>query len=179
MLGRKQAQIDRLQEEVETLRGDLITLENLKAKNIRLEERLTTMQRNVARADQDREEALDKAYEAGKQIDYLAAWFQDRAPNRIKEGGAVDNAIRLLNQLLLTEEEITHLQALLDEANGLMGVQDAELKQLKIELAATHKAANEVSAKAVNLDPKILEQVEDALEHPEKFVKRNRPQRSS
>ena len=141
MLGRKQAKIDRLQQEVEELRGDLITLENLKAKVARLEERLATMQRNVSRADQDREEALDKAYEAGKQIDYLAAWFQDRAPDRIKEGGAVDNAIRLLNQLLLTEDEVAHLQALLDEANGLMGTQDAELKQLKLDKAALEKAS--------------------------------------
>jgi DNA repair exonuclease SbcCD ATPase subunit len=141
MLGRKQAKIDRLQQEVEELRGDLITLENLKTKNTRLEERLATMQRNVTRADQDREEALDKAYESGKQIDYLAAWFQDRAPDRIKEGGAVDNAIRLLNQLLLTEDEVAHLQALLDEANGLMGTQDAELKQLKLDKAALEKAS--------------------------------------
>lgn len=139
MLGRKQAQIDRLQEEVEALRGDLITFENLKTKTTRLEERLTTMQRNVARADQDREEALDKAYEAGKQIDYIAAWFRDRASDRIKEGGAVDNAIRLLNQMLLVEEENANLQALLDEANAVMGTQDAEIKQLRQDKAALEK----------------------------------------
>jgi DNA repair exonuclease SbcCD ATPase subunit len=148
MLGRKQTRINELQEEVEALRGDLITFENLKTKTTRLEERLTTMQRNITRADQDREEALDKAYDAGKQIDYLARWFQDNAPDKIREGGAINNAIVLLNEALRLEEDLTTYADSLDkrtaelsDAENRIGLQDAEIKQLKLDKAALEKTA--------------------------------------
>jgi|SRR4029079_3750019 len=186
MWGRKQARIDELEIARIDLQHELDGVKDLKAKNTRLEERLATMQRNVARADQDREEALDKAYEVGKQIDYLARWFQDNASDKIGEGGAVNNAIVQLNELLRLEKDFADYADALDkktaelsEAERAIGLQDAEIKQLKIDLQTAYKTLTEGGAVTVITDPELTKEIDDAIDHPETLVKRNRPQRKS
>jgi chromosome segregation ATPase len=156
------------------------------AESKRYNDRNALLQRQVGDAEQAREEANERAHDYARQIDHLAKWFQDNAPDKIGEGSAINNAIVLLNEGLHLETALSDLADSMHktaddlvEATNRIGLQDAEIKELRIDIAAAHKAASEASAKAAGLDPAILEQVEEALDHPETFVKRNRPQRKS
>jgi len=173
--------ISALTEEVEDQRSEYIHLTNL---NTKLNDRVSVLQRHVGDAQRARDEAEEKSYDLARQIDHLARWFQDNAPDKIREGGAINNAIVLLNETKRLEEDMTTYADALDkrmaelsDAEHRIGMQDAEIKQLRIDLAAANKAASEMSAKAAGLDPAILEQAEEALDHPETFVKRDRPKR--
>jgi chromosome segregation ATPase len=178
MLGRKQQRIDDLERTKLVLEHELADVIHLKALNVKLNDRITVMQQHVSDAEQGREEANERAHDYARQIDHLAKWFMDNAPDRIREGGAVNNAIVLLNEVLRLEDDVTTYadslnkrMAELSEAENRIGLLDSELKQLRIERDQLVKNA------AKEIDPKIVAQVEDALDHPETFVKRGRPQR--
>jgi predicted Zn-dependent protease len=166
--------ISALNEEVEDQRSEYITLTNL---NNKLNDQITVLHRHVGDAQRARDEADEKAYDLARQIDHLARWFQDNAPDKIRGTGAINSAIALLDEGKRFEEENTNLQDLLAESNALMGKQDAEIKQLKIDLAAAHKTLTEGGAVTVITDPELTKEIEDALDHPETLVKRDRPKR--
>ncbi len=164
MLGRgKQREIDRLQEEVETLRGDMITLENAltntKTLNTKLNDRIAVMERHVSDAQRGRETAQERVLDYGRQIDRLAKWFQEEAPDEIKQGGAVDNAVRLLRALTKRVDDDV---ALLDEANAIIGTLDAEIKQLKLDKAALEaqlsKPAPAAASKTTSSKSNVIKQ---------------------
>jgi septal ring factor EnvC (AmiA/AmiB activator) len=173
--------ISALTEEVEDQRSEYIHLTNL---NTKLNDRVSVLQRHVGDAQRARDEAEERAHDLARQIDHLARWFQDNAPDKIREGSAINNAIVLLNEGKRLEEDMTTYADALDkrthelnDAEHRIGMQDAEIKQLRIDLAAAHKTLTEGGAVTVITDPELTKEIENAIDHPETLVKRDRPKR--
>lgn len=196
MWGRDKQRVKDLERDNEALDQAHTDLKDL---NVKLNDRVTVLKRQLAHADQGRAEAMERAYDYSQQIERIARWFQDNAPKKIGEGGAVDNAIRQLDEVLRLERDLVDyagsldmLQTKLAKAEDARGTLSAEIKQLRIEIQTLTKDATTPITSAtstidpeldVKIDPAVMAQVEDAVkqhdEHPETFVKRGRPQRKS
>jgi chromosome segregation ATPase len=173
-------ELQRLALEIEDRRSEYVNLTNL---NTKLNDRVTVLQRHVGDAQRARDEAEEKAHNLASQIDHLARWFQDNASDKIRDGGPINNAIVLLNEGKRLEEDVTTYADALDkrihelnDAEHRIGMQDAEIKQLHIDLANARKSMATTDDVQVITGP-LADEIENAIDHPEKLVRRDRPKR--
>lgn len=80
--------------------------------------------------------AIDHMGHLKGEIDRLAKWFLEKASERIIEGGAVDNAIALIEKL---DGEARKSEADILEFQSLIGMHGADLEEMGI-LASTGEA---------------------------------------